>query len=429
MYLERRRRLWYALHTIPADLRKVLGRSRFVESLETNDEGIAKRRAAVKYAQWLRELEAARPGTPKDRIETDAAFWKRAIAETPEPEREVVRSLLADEARDMVDRAGAKAGILDDRDPAYAELPENAEASRFYAIATGKLARLDEHLEEYVATLSNEAKTKDMKRSTIRKFCASFTYVGDVRRADVQRWANDRAVDGWKPATLKRALSELRGYWGYLQSLEVASEDHLPFEKLSIPKPTKNGKADEREPFKAVEVVKLWKAARDNDDAQLADLIELGMWTGARLEEICAMPADKAHADHLEIRDAKTPAGWRQVPIHPKLKVVVQRLRKASADGFLLAGLKPNKYGDRSNAIGKRFGKLKTKLGFGKRHVFHSIRRTVATQLENAGVPENVSADILGHDKPTMTYGLYSGGASMATKRDAIKKLRYPLSS
>lgn len=40
----------------------------------------------------------------------------------------------------------------------------------FYAIATGKLERLDAHLEEYVAMLQNEAKSLDIKRSTIRKF-------------------------------------------------------------------------------------------------------------------------------------------------------------------------------------------------------------------------------------------------------------------
>ena len=57
--------------------------------------------------------------------------------------------------------------------------------------------------------------------------------------------------------------------------------------------------------------------------------------------------------------------------------------------------------------------------------MFHSIRKTVATLLEDSGVAENVAADILGHDKPTMTYGLYSGGTSLATKRDAIEKLDY----
>jgi len=40
-------------------------------------------------------------------------------------------------------------------------------------------------------------------------------------------------------------------------------------------------------------------------------------------------------------------------------------------------------------------------------------------------VLENVATDIIGHDKPTMTYGLYSGGASLKTMREAIEKLRY----
>ena len=73
-----------------------------------------------------------------------------------------------------------------------------------------------------------------------------------------------------------------------------------------------------------------------------------------------------------------------------------------------------------------RFGRLKTKLGYDKRFVFHSIRKTVVTILENAGAAEGVVADIVGHKKNTMTYGLYSGGASLETKRAAIEKLSYP---
>jgi integrase len=58
-------------------------------------------------------------------------------------------------------------------------------------------------------------------------------------------------------------------------------------------------------------------------------------------------------------------------------------------------------------------------------HTFHSIRKTVVTQLENAGVPEGVSADIVGHEKNTMTYGLYSGGNSLEVKRKALEKISY----
>jgi integrase len=92
-----------------------------------------------------------------------------------------------------------------------------------------------------------------------------------------------------------------------------------------------------------------------------------------------------------------------------------------------MSGLEANKHGDRSNAIGKRFGRLKTRLGFAAdAHTFHSLRSNVATQLENAGVPENVAADIIGHDKPHMTYGVYSGGASLEVKREALAKVTYP---
>ncbi len=97
---------------------------------------------------------------------------------------------------------------------------------------------------------------------------------------------------------------------------------------------------------------------------------------------------------------------------------------KRPAD-YVLANLTPNKYGDRSGAVGKRFGRLKTWLGFGPEHVFHSFRATVITIFENEGVPENVVADIVGHEKTTMTYGLYSGGVSLAVKAEALAKLTY----
>ncbi len=55
--------------------------------------------------------------------------------------------------------------------------------------------------------------------------------------------------------------------------------------------------------------------------------------------------------------------------------------------------------------------------------------KTVVMILENAGVPENVVADIVGHEKPRITYGLYSGGTSLAVKADALGKLSYPFAS
>ena len=59
-------------------------------------------------------------------------------------------------------------------------------------------------------------------------------------------------------------------------------------------------------------------------------------------------------------------------------------------------------------------------MGYGKQHVFHSIRKTAATVFEQAGVPEGITADIIGHEKQTMTYGLYSSGTSVKQRHEAI---------
>jgi hypothetical protein len=37
-----------------------------------------------------------------------------------------------------------------------------------------------------------------------------------------------------------------------------------------------------------------------------------------------------------------------------------------------------------------------------------------------------IAADIIGHEKPSMAYGLYSVGASLEVKREAIERLFYP---
>lgn len=97
-----------------------------------------------------------------------------------------------------------------------------------------------------------------------------------------------------------------------------------------------------------------------------------------------------------------------------------------SKDGYVVSGLTANKNGDRGAAIGKRVTRPKKFMGFDGRHVFHSIRKTAGTILEKTGVAENVVADIVGREKTTMTYRLYSGGVSLAMKREALDSLACP---
>jgi len=428
MYLQLRWRTWWCHHDVPPSIRHALGRKRFSANLKTHDRATAKVRATLFEARWLAEIERARGAHDSD---TEAAFWRKALAQPmPEAERRAALQILSYEAELPVTEAALRAGITSADDPRYRDLPEYVAAQRLVGAATGNLLRLDEHLDAYLATLAgqNEAKSIGMKQATITKACQRFTYVADVTRKAVQEWINGMGAAGAAPATIRRVASEMRGFWRYLTAVEAVADGPSPFEKLAIPTAGKKAKADERRPFEPADVTRLAAEARKRGDGQLADLIELAAYTGGRLEELAALPVARVNivARYIEIADAKTAAGWRQVPIHTRLVPTVTRLVKDSLDGYLLTGLAESRYGDRGDALSKRFGRLKADLGFGPQHVFHSIRKTVATLLEGAGVSENVAADLMGHERPTLTYGLYSGGASLALKAAAIEKLAYP---
>lgn len=430
MYLEKRRRRWYAIHEIPEDVREIIGQGKqFFQSLETEERKTAERRAVPLKVRWLSEIEQARKGT-RDHIDKDAAFWRKVLKEADEAQRDLVLDAISEERTTRVERAMERAGFTDYKEDGAMEAPGVEEAYRFEAVATGRLVSLDEHLEEWLATLSNEVKSKDMKKSTVLKFAETFPYVQEVKRKDVQRWVNALVQDeGKKAATVRRALSEVRGYWAYLMSIEVVPEDALPFEKLSLPKDgAKEAVRDERRAFTPKEVVGLVQAAEEKGDTQLADLIRLGMWTGARLEELCALKITSVGEGYFEVQDAKTAAGWRRVPIHPKLAPTMARLIDASKkakDKYVMAGLSENKYGNRSNAIGKRFGRLKTDAKFGSQYVFHSIRHTVATMFKSLRVEEAIAADILGHEHDRITYGRYGDATYWQTLVDVVGMLNY----
>lgn len=228
---------------------------------------------------------------------------------------------------------------------------------------------------------------------------------------------------------MRRIISACQGYWRYLDRAGYIDRDDAPFTDVLDKgySKKKEGKEKGEAAFSADEVVALRHSAERKGDLSLNNLITLAMWTGCRIEELCSLAVKDVLSDRLLIHAAKTNAGERAVPVHSKLKPLLDDLCRNSKDGYVMSGLSFNKYGHRSNAIGKRFGRLKKAHGFGATHVFHSIRKTVATQLENAGIAEGISADILGHEKQTMTYGLYSGGTEFDLMKKAIERLSYSI--
>ncbi len=203
-----------------------------------------------------------------------------------------------------------------------------------------------------------------------------------------------------------------------------------PFKDQALPKLSGKAKvAAARKAFTPEQIESLYKVAKTQNNQTLCDLITLGAHTGCRIEELaqlrkeCVVKIEGVLS--FKIEDSKTAAGIREIPVHSAIKTTVERLIKDSGDGFLLPASSGNKYGIRSDSLSKAFGRVKTAEGFGKQHVFHSVRAMVITLLLRAEVVGPTVANIVGHETGIVTFDIYDEGASPQQKLKALEKLSF----
>lgn len=166
-------------------------------------------------------------------------------------------------------------------------------------------------------------------------------------------------------------------------------------------------------------------------------------YQGARREEICGLQLDDI--DEIEgmpririaksvIRNLKTSASTRAIPIHPELIRLgfldyVETLRQAGHHLLfpeLRAVVESTPMGDvfdyewqimRDQALPKAKEEGK---------VFHSFRHWCNNEMKQAGVPSEIRKDILGHSNRDVNEGTYSDAARLRLMRDALLKLPAP---
>jgi integrase len=402
---------WNAVLNIPEELRGVndLPLRRFKKSTGTADKRKACTIASAWVAGWKLLIEKAR-GNDTSRL-AEAIQYKEAREKAKsDEEREVIQDAL-------INRLGRGNDTVTNED------------KEFYDVAMGTKTPNSLHFDGWRSQLHHVQKTQDQMIKDVKAFIEQLPLTSDITFFKLRDWIEGLEAKGATYSTRKRLLGSAKDFWKYLKQRRVLTDLADPFVDVLPPiKRGKNTKSNEWLPFKPDEVVSLWHNARTKrkPDSMLADLIALGAYTGCRIEELCSLKIKDMADGYFSVEDAKTKAGVRDVPIHSAIAPLVKRLKEQTTDGYLLAGLTFNMYDDRSNAVGKRFGRLKAKLGYSEFHVFHSIRKTLVTMLENAGVTENNAADIVGHDKPRITFGLYSDGAWLDVKVEALERVRYP---
>ncbi len=163
----------------------------------------------------------------------------------------------------------------------------------------------------------------------------------------------------------------------------------------------------------------------------------LGLFTGARLREISQLnKSDIRQEDNIwfidinddgENKSLKTPAAKRRVPIHSELIRLgfLDFVGGRRDDQRLFQSFSYNVKEGYGRNLGRWFNNVLLP-GLELKEdglVFHSLRHTMVTRLAQAGVPEPLYQEIVGHERQGVAQQVYfKEGHTLAQKQEAIEK-------
>ena len=386
--------IWQVELRIPSDARVVLGRTRFAKSTGTRDKRQAINKALPILTEWQQLITTARENP--ELIQ-------------PRPDRPV---RLHDATQGLLGNWHSQAW-LDQLKPSQAKL--------YDAIEWGEGVSLPTHMCKFIEAHYTRQRTQLEARRYILEATLFIHTLDDLNCVNAECWISTEEL---KPVnerrvvkTLQKAVGFLSEYFEWLRYRGFVSQDlQNPFKDLHFSKQL--ARPGQYLPLSLDEVLVLRQAAQAADDVLMATYIDIGRFTGMRLSEIGELSTESIVIEGgvkcFRVRpDAKTEASSnRLIPVAPALASCVD-LKTLDLRGT-------------SNAVGKRFGRLKKLVledGSTRQKCFHSIRKFVVTTLEQGGVAEGIAADLVGHEKPNITYNVYSGGFSIEQLSHAVEVL------
>lgn len=432
-YLKLRKETWYARLKVPRTLRSIVGTSEIVRSLHTRDLGEADRRKHAALAEMYAELE---------RIESKSVMPLDSAKALVATARELAGAVTGGRAtRREADLAlqihlREQASDLDVQAQAVGTTPAQiVERTLMLARRTlrgGRVYRISKTIRTYLAEraphVTNQTlEQKEKQLGELADWMGSGTEVTTLTREQAGRYVQEKLLTkGNSLKTVKDTLSHLRAFWGWLAGRGIVEVN--VFEGISHTlRGSTRGKAARRRPWTDAELRQLLLGIPSNDP--LWALCAIGAYTGMRREEICQLTrCDVTEDGGLIVREGKTAAAVRRLPIHPVLVPLIRSLMETSTDGYLICGLlRGGRDHRRGHYLSKRFTKVRRKLGLrSSQTVFHCFRKSLAQRCEDKGVPESTTELIGGWSRGRrMSYGLYSPGPSFETLRESISRVSY----
>lgn len=170
---------------------------------------------------------------------------------------------------------------------------------------------------------------------------------------------------------------------------------------------------------------------------RVTDVLDLS-WQLQRFKSVDNVPADFEYRDMgggLYLTRPKSSAGWRIVPLVDPLKTILTNYIAATGrEGLIFTrqtteklpggGVQKRDTGmpQDPDTVSKAWPKMLTAAGLPSNVVLHGSRHTTVDLLYEAGVPETVIMEIVGHTNRTVTRGYKSKG-NRKQLEDAMTKM------
>lgn len=422
-FLILKRGIFHARLDVPADVREAFGnRKVLTKSLGTTSKSEANHKKYKFIELWKRQIAEAR----KTKNATEKENWKDEalyVSETMQQENDAfpIETLKFIE---LVEKHKIKS--VDDRDELIDILTKKSTYSAKTIFTDARLGAYAEFQHDRIIP-----KTIDTHLSRLKKFRVWLEKNElDLNFDSVELHLNHLEHS---QKTKKQYLFAYNSFfkWGrkYDKTIREKYKDLAnPFESHDL-REKLSTEIKERKAFTISEVKNIHKKT---DDENLRNIIKIGAYTGMRIEELFKIKkADIEKQDNIlfiNISKAKTKAGRRKVPIHSHIKDLIEKYKNINPnDEYLFPSPAGNKYGNRSDALSKRFGRHKTALGFGSEYVFHSLRKSLITELQRNNIDPLTITSIVGHKTNSITFDIYSAGPSLKQKSDAIESLNFEI--
>ena len=294
------------------------------------------------------------------------------------------------------------------------------------------------HVEQWLKSKKTSVaeKTVDFYNGACEKF---FSYlgenadkeIGEITREEIEAFRDDLA-ERLAPKTVNHHVKVLRMVFRDARDRALLIDDPSEFAKT-----VKSRKVLERRPFTMDEV----RAVLVHCDVEWRSMVLFGLYTGQRLGDIArfqwknvdmkkksiSLVTSKTGKElniplpddlHKHLVSLPSPISNEQ-PIHPNAFEIVTAQGKtghlSNQFGVILA-----KTGLRKITTHKSTGKGRSAKRVTNGLSFHSLRRSTATYLHEAGVPQSVAMALIGHDSADI-HSIYVNVGEEAMRSAASK--------